>query len=113
VGEGEGVEEGEGGYVFNIHLSLSSCTNHEKAFNCLQSGQMRSVQLLEYTVVVKKTRKNKNRKEGVRRRKVGSASACCKAGPSSILRSASHGEVFPTEPPADGPRRMVMDNCIV
>ncbi len=47
-GDEEVGEEGGGGYVFNIHLSLSSCTNHEKAFNCLQSVQMRSLQLLEY-----------------------------------------------------------------
>jgi hypothetical protein len=36
----------------------------------------------------------------VRRGSVGSASACCKAGPSSILGSAPQ-EVFPTEHTSD------------
>ncbi len=37
----------------------------------------------------------------VRRGSVGSASACCKAGPSSILGSAPQGRFFPTEQTSD------------
>jgi hypothetical protein len=37
---------------------------------------------------------------GMQRGSVGSALACCKAGPSSNLSSASHTEVPPTEPKA-------------
>ncbi len=40
----------------------------------------------------------------VRRSSVSSASACCKAGPSSILASASHREVFPTDLTSDEER---------
>ncbi len=54
----------------------------------------------------------------VRRRSVGSASACCKAGPSSILALGTTGTVFPTELTkrwGDGerPRRTATDMWIV
>ncbi len=51
----------------------------------------------------------------VRRGSVGSASACCKAGPSSILGSAPHGGSSLAEPRSamkiqeDRPRRMMKD----
>jgi hypothetical protein len=51
----------------------------------------------------------------VRRGSVGSASACCKAGPSSILGSAPHGGSSLAERRSamriqeDRPRRMVKD----
>jgi hypothetical protein len=53
--------------------------------------------------------------EKVRRGSVGSASACCKAGPSSILGSAPHGGSSLAERRSamriqeDRPRRMVKD----
>jgi hypothetical protein len=59
----------------------------------------------------------------VRRGSVGSASACCKAGPSSILGSAPHGGFSPLSRQAmtkdkrwgngERPQRMAMDKCIV
>ncbi len=51
----------------------------------------------------------------VRRGSVGSASACCKASPSSILGSAPHGGVSPLSRQAmrKWPPRMAMDKCIV
>ncbi len=53
----------------------------------------------------------------VRRGSVGSASACCKAGPSSILGSAPQGGsshwAFKRRGDGERPQRMTMDKCIV